>query len=121
MRVKIMIERKFREDFTSKDLNDLDELRTMAMGQKGYISGETLANIENNREIVVLSVWSSLDDWKAWATSSERGRLENELAIRLEGPSRIRAFMLSANGREEDFEEFVHGSEVAKGGFHFLK
>jgi heme-degrading monooxygenase HmoA len=77
------------------------------MGQKGYISGETLVNIENNREIVVLSVWSSLDDWKAWATSPERGRLESEIAHRLEESTRIRPFTLGENGRKEDFENFV--------------
>jgi heme-degrading monooxygenase HmoA len=121
MSVKIMIERKFREDFTPEDLIDLDELRTMAMGQKGYISGETLVNLENNREVVVLSVWSSLDDWEAWATSPERGRLESELAPHLEEPTRIRPFTLGADAIMEDFEKFVHGPEVAKGGFHFLK
>jgi heme-degrading monooxygenase HmoA len=121
MSVKIMIERKFKKDFTSEDLNDLDELRTTAMGQAGYISGETLVNLENNREIVVLSVWLSLDDWKAWATSPERDGLESELAPRLEEPTRIRPFTLRANGRKEDSENFVHGSEVAKDGFHFLK
>jgi heme-degrading monooxygenase HmoA len=121
MRVKIMIERKFREDLTSEEWIDLDELRTTAMRQRGFISGETLVNLENNREIVMLSVWSSLDNWKSWATSPERGRLESELTPRLEKPPRIRPFVLGANERKEDFEKFVHGSETAKDGFHFLK
>jgi heme-degrading monooxygenase HmoA len=121
MSVKIMIERKFRENVTSEDLIDLDELRTTAMGQKGYISGETLINLENKREIVVLSAWSSLDDWKAWATSPERDRLETELVPRLEEPPMIRPFTLGANRTKEDFEEFVPSSDVAINGFHFLK
>jgi heme-degrading monooxygenase HmoA len=115
MSVKIMIERNFKADFSPEDLVHLNELRVAAMRQDGYISGETLVNLENNTEVVVLSVWSSLNDWEAWTSSQERAKLENELAPHLQGPTKIRPFMLGADAIKQAFEKFVHDSEVAKG------
>ncbi len=115
MSVKIMIERTFKADFSPEDLVHLNDLRIAAMRQKGYISGETLVNLENKTEVVVLSVWSSLDDWEAWTSSQERAKLENGLAPLLQEPTKIRPFMLGADAIKEAFEKFVHDSEVAKG------
>ena len=47
--------------------------------------------------MLVLSTWSSLDDWDRWVNSEERGKLENKLAVCLKGPAKIRAFMASAD------------------------
>ena len=83
------------------------------MQQKGYVSGETLVGLEDDREVVVLSVWSSQYDWTTWSNSQERGKLENELSARLEEPVRIRPFKLGADAIREAFGRFVHDSEVA--------
>ena len=114
MSVKIMIERNFKADFSPEDLVHLNELRIAAMREDGYISGETLVNLDNNAEVVVLSIWSSLDDWEVWSKSEERAKLENELAPHLQGPTKIRPFMLSADAMKEVFEKFVHDSEVTE-------
>ena len=42
----------------------LVELRSIANRQAGYISGETLRNVNNPEEYVVISTWRSLEDWR---------------------------------------------------------
>ena len=113
MTVKIIIERKFKEDPLPDDLRAINELRMKAMQQKGYVSGETLLDLEDERTVVVLSVWSSLDDWKTWLNSQERCKLESELTPHIEEPVKIRPFMLGADGISKVFAKFVHDSEVA--------
>jgi len=57
----------------------LKELRTAAVHQPGYISGETLASIEDAFIISVLSTWQSLENWKRWEESEQRIRLEQQI------------------------------------------
>ena len=112
MSVKIMIERKFKEAPVPGDFRVINKLRRDTMRQKGYVSGETLVNFDNDREVVVLSVWSSLDDWKVWLNSQERDKLESELTPHLEQPVKISSFMLGADAIREAFGKFVHDSEA---------
>ncbi|UCB50662.1 MAG: antibiotic biosynthesis monooxygenase [Deltaproteobacteria bacterium] len=103
MSVKIMIERKFKEVPNEEDLRAIDELRIKALRQKGYIGGETIVNSDNPKEVLVLSAWSSLEDWEKWVKDQERNALEVRLASRLEVPARIRAFLPSADYAKEKF------------------
>ena len=59
MSVKIIIDRKFKEDPLPENFKDINKLRIKAMQQGGYISGETLIGLEDNRSVIVLSNWSS--------------------------------------------------------------
>lgn len=113
MPVKIAIERKFREDPFPEGLRAISEIKLKAMEQKGYISGETLIDLEDNRRIVVISVWSSLVDWKTWLDSEERHRLENELTPYLQEPLNISLFMMGAAGMAKAFRNFSYKSAVA--------
>jgi heme-degrading monooxygenase HmoA len=103
MSVKIMIERKFKEAPTEEDLRAIDELRIKALRQKGYIGGETIVNSDNPKEVLVISAWSSLEDWETWVKDQERNELEVRLASRLEVPVSIRAFLPSADYAKEEF------------------
>jgi heme-degrading monooxygenase HmoA len=108
MSVEIIIERKFKGAPFLEHLHAIDDLRMKAMKQKGYIRGETLVNLEDQREVVVLSFWSSLDDWKTWLNSEERQKMENELASYLEEPVRIRSYMPTADYVKEAFAKLGH-------------
>ena len=58
-------------------LNELlIELRDMANHQYGYISGETMRNVENRNEYLVISTWKSLDAWQRWFANEKRARKE---------------------------------------------
>lgn len=103
MSVKIMIERKFKKATDDEDLRAIDELRIKALRQKGYIGGETVVNCDDPKEVLVISAWSSLEDWETWVKDQERDVLEDELASRLEEPAKIRAFIPSADYAKATF------------------
>ncbi len=113
MTVKIMIERDFKETPKTEDIRIINELRIKAMAQEGYVGGETLIQTEDDRKIAVVSVWSSLDDWKRWAGSHYRRELEAKLASRLERPTTIKYYMLAADCLREILTKAVKGSKVA--------
>ncbi len=112
MSVKIIIERRFKEPPVQENFQALDSFRVHALQQKGYVSGETLVNADNSREVVVISTWSDFDDFNTWANSKERAKLENELTPYLEGPAKITTFMLGADAIDEMFGKIIHDSEV---------
>ena len=113
MTVKIIIDRQFKEAPSADEIRIFNDLRIRAMGQNGYISGETLVDVEDNKKIVVLSVWTSIGDWETWRDSRERENLEAELSPHLEVPAKIRVFRLGADCLREILTEIVHKSELA--------
>ena len=112
MSVKIIIKRRFKEPLVQENFQAIDALRVPAMRQKGYVTGETLVNAEDHREVVVVSTWTNLDDFNTWSASEKRAKLESELAPYLEGPSTISTFRLGADAVDEMFEKIVHDSEI---------
>ena len=73
--VRIVIERHLKEGKRGDLMPLLRELRTAAMHQPGYVTGETLASTEDPCIISVLSTWRGLGDWKAWEKSEQRIKL----------------------------------------------
>jgi len=112
MTVKILLERKFKGDPSLEEIITINELRIGAMQRKGYISGETLVDINDHRRIVVISVWANKVEWDAWVNSDERRTLEANLAKNLKQPPIIRSFMLGADYLGGVFEEAMHDSEI---------
>ncbi|MCL0050823.1 antibiotic biosynthesis monooxygenase [Dehalococcoidia bacterium] len=69
MVAKILIERKIKPDSLGDILDLYRHLRSLAMRQQGYISGETLVSADCDDEHLVISTWHSLSDWQAWENS----------------------------------------------------
>lgn len=97
MSVKILIERKFKDAVPPEMLEVLDEIRIKALRNRGYIGGETVVNVDDSREVVVLSAWSSVEDWKTWYGAKEWKELEKKLSPELQEPTKIRGFMPAAD------------------------
>lgn len=57
----------------------LIELRAMADRQPGYISGETLRNVDDPNEYLVISTWKTLESWNWWLRNTERAELEGRV------------------------------------------
>jgi heme-degrading monooxygenase HmoA len=85
MAVKVLIKRHFKEGKSARGLALLAELRSQALNQAGYISGETLINHYDKRSITVISSWRSIEEWIAWEESDGRAAVEAKLDALLEG------------------------------------
>ncbi len=79
MSVKIFIKRKVSDKNIIELTILLKKLRSLTLGQPGYISGETLRRIDKKGECMVISTWRSLEDWDSWVNNSERIAIQTEI------------------------------------------
>ena len=79
MAVKVIIKRQVPKGKEGDLSSLLLKLRALATAQAGYISGETLINVDNPEDYLVISTWRSVNDWKAWAESKERAELQGKI------------------------------------------
>jgi heme-degrading monooxygenase HmoA len=79
MAVKIIIHRRVPKGKESRLLPLLVDLRSKATTQQGYISGETLRNVNDPQDYVVISTWQSVEAWKAWEASQGRAEIQGKI------------------------------------------
>jgi heme-degrading monooxygenase HmoA len=79
MAVKIVIRREVSKDKEAKLLPLLIKLRALAAAQPGYISGETLRNVDAPDEFLVISTWQSVEEWKKWLETKQRQDIQAEI------------------------------------------
>ena len=79
MAVKIIIRRKVSKDKEAQLLPLLLELRSKATSQPGYISGETLRNVDDPEDFVVISTWQSAENWKAWDAGKGKAEIQDKI------------------------------------------
>ena len=89
MAIEVLIKRATESGSSAKILlPHIMELRAQAVLQPGYISGETLFNIECLEECVVISRWTKLEHWQNWLRNPVRkelnGRIEKLLVAEAE-------------------------------------
>jgi heme-degrading monooxygenase HmoA len=100
MIAKILIKRRFKDGHTPQIVALLNEIRTRAMSQPGYMSGETLVKRGSPNSMIIISTWRSPDDWLRWRDSGERNTFEAMLEAYQERPT--------------EYEEFLVGSPLHK-------
>ncbi len=64
MAVKVVIERKVLPGQERRVLELLRALRIRCLDEPGYITGETLRDSEDPNNLVVISTWFGLGDWR---------------------------------------------------------
>ncbi len=79
MAIKIFIKRKCPKDQERELFRCIKEIRQLVPQQTGYISGEYLKSIDETNEIITISSWFSLEDWKAWFESEERKEIQSNI------------------------------------------
>ena len=85
MAVKVLIRRKVPEDKGRKMIPLFREMRSMANQQSGYITGETMRNLEKPDEFLVISTWETSEDWKRWVQSEQRRQIQEQIDTLLGG------------------------------------
>ena len=79
MAVKIIIRRKVAKDKEGDLMPLLIQLRALATAQPGYVSGETLRNVSNPEDFLVISTWQSVDNWNGWMSSKQRAEIQQKI------------------------------------------
>jgi heme-degrading monooxygenase HmoA len=79
MAVKVIIKRTVPPEKSRSMIPLFRQMRSLAMNQDGYISGETLRNLNNPDEFIVISSWQSSEDWNNWLRSESRQRIQAQI------------------------------------------
>jgi len=94
MLAKIMIKRKFKTAKNREVIALLTKLRSAAMRQPGYISGETLTNYVDHQDLCVIATWQSMEEWLKWKENPQRKSVEAMLEIFQSGPTAYEEYFL---------------------------
>lgn len=89
MTAKIIIDRRVKKGKVLDFLKLLEELRKKAISAKGYISGETLQASDDPYNLIVVSTWYSVDEWKNWEKAQERKELEAKIEKLIVMPTKV--------------------------------
>ena len=90
--IKVLSERTIKGKHVKEITRLLRMLRVLAMQQPGYISGETLHEVDAPNNYLVISTWNSLEQWQAWLSNQERQKLQAELDGHMETPTQTRVY-----------------------------
>jgi heme-degrading monooxygenase HmoA len=83
MAVKIFIKRSIPPEKSGTLMPLFQKLRSLAMKQPGYISGETLQSIDMPGEVMVISTWQTVEEWQRWLTHKERLKIQSQIDMML--------------------------------------
>jgi heme-degrading monooxygenase HmoA len=92
MPIKVFIKRHIKAGRVEKAVAMLEEFRSMARKEPGYIAGETLINHYDSRSITVVSTWRSIEEWVNWQNSDKRAANEAKLEALLEVPTKYEIY-----------------------------
>lgn len=87
--IRVIIERFIAESLEANYEDTAKQTLQKAVRAPGFISGESLKDIQNERHRVVLCNWRSLQDWQAWQMSQERKDMMDTLNLMLEREEKI--------------------------------
>ncbi len=94
MQAKILIKRKFIKGKKNEIISLLKELRSGALQQSGYVSGETLTSTEHPQTLMVISSWQDMESWQNWKENNTRITLDKMLESYQEGATEYQEFTL---------------------------
>ena len=92
MAIKILIRRTVPDNLARQMIPLFRKMRTLANEQPGYITGETMRNLEKPDEFLVISTWETSDDWKQWEQSAERQQIQSKIDDLLGGKTDCEIF-----------------------------
>ncbi len=108
--IRVIIERKVKRGKEREMWALLHDLRSKAIRQPGYVSGETLVGYDDPALWVVISTWFKAESWQDWLNSPERKAIVRAEKSLVAAPTKITVlkFLEEAKGgiiEEEEREE----------------
>ena len=93
MAIKVVHQRTIRPENKEELGGLLAKLRTAALSQPGYLSGETLVALDDQDSHLVISNWQTLQEWRTWENNPERRILIAMIDKLLVDPATVRVFI----------------------------
>jgi heme-degrading monooxygenase HmoA len=91
--VRVVIEHKIKSPkYLDQAIEVIREIRNEAMKHHGFITGETLTNVDDPTNMLVISNWESREAWDAWDKSEKRVELNPLINELLSEPYSVRIF-----------------------------
>ena len=91
--VRVVIEHKIKgPEYVEKAIDYIREIRNEAMKQHGFITGETLTNVDDPTNMLVISTWTNREAWDTWDKSPRRVELNPRINELLSEPYSVRIF-----------------------------
>ncbi len=87
--LRVFIERHLLDHVEEDYRQVLLEARAEALKIPGYISGETLQDVDDPLHYMVISTWRTRADWNQWLESAGRQRVMNLMAPMLAEDERV--------------------------------
>ncbi|MDJ0985814.1 MAG: hypothetical protein QNJ26_09740 [Desulfobacterales bacterium] len=85
MAIGVLIKHVAKNGLNAKTLlPHIIELRSLAVRQPGYISGETFFHLNRVEECLVISRWVSLENWQQWTKDPRRIEFHQNINEHLE-------------------------------------
>lgn len=80
MAVSVIIRRSVKDETMASKLAPLIvKLRSQAMLQPGFLTGQTFSCLDCEGEYMVISTWNSLEDWNRWMHNKERMAIQDQV------------------------------------------
>lgn len=99
MSIRVLMIRKMPRLFGGMEADLLPQLnallieaRQLAFSQPGYISGETMRNVADPYEYLVISTWKSVEDWQRWFANKQREAIEGKIDAVLGSSTEYRVY-----------------------------
>ncbi len=80
MAIRVFIKRICEDPGKKKELFSLiRKIRSLVPQQPGYLSSKYIKKIDHPKDIVAISGWETLEDWRNWYESAERLAVQSKI------------------------------------------
>jgi quinol monooxygenase YgiN len=97
MATKLTVERRVVPGNQDELADLLRELRSGAVRQPGFISGETVIDAFNPTIFMTISAWSGIGAWQEWERNPSRQAIVERINALLQGTPMVRVWVDSAD------------------------
>jgi len=87
--IRVIIERFISETLEIHYEDTAKQTLQSAIRAPGFISGESLRDINNPRHHILLCKWRSVEDWQLWLASHERRTMMAKLSLMFDREEKI--------------------------------
>ena len=98
MTLTLTVERDVTPGAQGEIYDLLEELRSKATRQRGFITGRSVVDVFSPTIFMTVSNWSSMADWESWEKNSERAEIIGRIDALLQRTPSVRLWRDDEDG-----------------------